>query len=140
MKVIFDEERYFERNLVEFIDEEIDLLFNNENENKMYILGGEIQRWDGKRKACYHKPLYSLKEAIIASMESWGDCTIRVVEEAYGRLYVEVSHHDGFNRLEIRELTDLGEEMDSYWKDVATILNRKGATKNVKYSKRYGGI
>lgn len=138
MKVIFDSDKMLENGYLNFeISEEIDYLFNNEGECKSYILGGEVGRWDGRRKACYHKVVGSLKEAYFASVESWGECSVRVVEEPYGRLFIEVSHHDGFNRLEIRELTDLGEEMDSNWKDVVTILNRKGATRNVKYTKRY---
>lgn len=114
-----------------------DELFDNRYDNKSYILTGDIGLWDGVRRGVHHPDVFnSLKDAILEANSGFNGY-ITVSEAKYGRLYVDVAHHDGHNTLEIRELTKLGEEMHNSYKDVRDILHRKGATRNVKYTKRY---
>jgi len=111
-------------------------LFNNEYENKKYVVFGIIGLWDGTRDAHYPKLLNSLKEAILCANKGF-DGDITVSEGKYGRMIVDVSHHDGHNRLNIKEVTKIGIEMDNDYKEVIDIINRKGATKEVRFLKNY---
>ena len=58
----------------------------------------------------------SLKDAILTANDGF-DGYITVSEEKYGRLFVDICHHDGNNRLEIRgillEFLDQGAHLDS---------------------------
>ena len=130
---------YNDLQFIDAIENEIifDELFNNEYEHKSYILTGDIGLWDGIRKGVHHPSVFnSIKEAILTANDGFYGY-ISVSEEKYGKLFVNICHHDGNNSLEIRELTPLGEEMHNNYKDVREILKRKGATKNVKYLKNY---
>lgn len=144
-KIIFDElsildafEDASEDLRNELVNEEFNNLFNNEYAKKRYIVAGSIGLWDGKRYGYSTKIANSIKEAIQNATDGFGICYIRVEEEKYGKLFVTVSHHDGNNFLEIREITNYGEEiLNSNYDDVDSIINRKGATRNVKFYKRY---
>lgn len=125
----------------EYWDEDgiiFDELFDNENDSKRYVVCGRLGLWWGNPTGYKEKVFNSLKEALLSVCDGMGDLT--VIEGAYGRLYAKYSHHDGVDYLQIRELTELGEEMLDNWYDVGTILKRKGATRNVKYLKNYGGV
>lgn len=136
MNVIFndlDYEDYDESNII------FDELFDNEYEEKYYILTGDIGLWDGIRKGVHHPDVFkSLKDAILVANDGFNGY-ITITEGKYGKLFVDICHHDGNNHLEIRELTKLGEQMHNSYKDVRSIVNRKGATRNVKYLKNYHG-
>ena len=129
-KILYDETVEFDN------DEYFEDLFNNGYANHLYVVGGIIGLWDGKRKGYSTKVFNSIYDAIIACNDGF-DGYIRVSEKNYGRLYVHINHHDGNNYLEIRELTRKGEEMHNNYCDVGDILERKGATRNVKFSKRF---
>lgn len=134
MKKIFDELAFNDYDESEMV---FDDLFNNENENNLYILTGDIGLWNGVRKGVHHPSVFrSLKDAIYMANDGFNGY-ITVSEGKYGKLYVDICHHDGSNHLEIRELTALGEEMHNNYRDVGTILKRKGATRNVQFMKRY---
>ena len=134
MKIIYDDlsfDDYDEREIV-FND-----LFDNEYENKRYILTGDIGLWDGVRKDVHHPSVFnSLVDAIAVANDGFNGY-ITVSEGKYGKLLLDICHHDGNNHLEIRELTKLGEEMDDNYKSVQEIINRRGSTKNVKFLKNY---
>ena len=122
----------------ELMEQEIDNLFNNDYENKNYILTGSIGLWYGIRQGHSCKIFNSIKEAIYGATDGFGMCYITVTEEKYGRLFVNVCHHDGNNHLEIREITSLGKDILSrHYNDVDMIINRKGATRNIKFLKNY---
>lgn len=131
-KVIFDELELDS----ELVEDEFDDLFDNEFEGKKYIVKGSIGLWDGVRYGYYPRVAESLKEAILFASDGFGLTYTRVVEESYGRLFVEVSHHDGRNRLEVRELTVSGlDVLDRLGVD--GVVNRHGATRNVHYLKNH---
>ena len=127
--LMFDD--YDEQNII------FDELFNNSYANKTYIITGDIGLWDGVRKDVHHPEFFSsIKSAILAANDGF-DGYITVTEKSYGRLFVDISHHDGHNSLEIRELTKVGEEIFSNYGSVRDVIQNKKATKNVKYSKNY---
>ena len=134
MKIIYDDlsfEDEFEKEVV-FED-----LFDNEYANNKYIITGDIGLWDGVRKDVHHPRVFdSIAEAIIEANDGFNGY-ITVSEGKYGKLLLDICHHDGNNHLEIRELTKLGEEMDSNYKSVREIINRKGSTRNVRFLKNY---
>lgn len=134
MKIIYDDlsfEDEFEKEVV-FED-----LFDNEYANNKYILTGDIGLWDGVRKDVHHPRVFdSIAEAIIEANDGFNGY-ITVSEGKYGKLLLDICHHDGNNHLEIRELTKLGEEMDNNYKSVQEIINRKGSTRNVRFLKNY---
>lgn len=134
MRIIYDDlsfEDEFEKEAV-FED-----LFDNEYANNKYIITGDIGLWDGVRKDVHHPRIFdSIAEAIIEANDGFNGY-ITVSEGKYGKLLLDICHHDGNNHLEIRELTKLGEEMDSNYKSVREIINRKGSTRNVRFLKNY---
>ena len=141
MVTIFDELDFLE-NLdstdelfsIELVEQEIDNLFNNDYEDKSYILTGSIGLWDGVRRGHSHIKYNSIKEAIYGATDGFGMCYITITEKKYGRLFIDVCHHDGNNHLEIREVTALGEDVLNRHNDnIDMIVNRKGATKNIKF-------
>lgn len=144
-KVIFDELDFYDslENESEdlktaLIEDEIDSLFNNQYANKKYIVVGSIGLWDGIRYGYSRNIANSIKEAIYNATDGFGMCYITLKEKEYGKLFLRISHHDGTNNLEIREITSLGEKiLDNNYNDVDSIINRKGATRNVKFFKRY---
>ena len=114
-----------------------DEMFDNRKAEKLYVLTGDIGLWDGVRKGVHHPSVFkSLKSAILTANDGF-DGYITVSEGKYGKLFVDIAHHDGHNSLEIRELTKIGEEMHNNYKEVGEILKRKGATRNIKYFSRY---
>lgn len=136
-KVIFDDSEYDEHELQ---DEDFNALFDNKHDGNKYVVTGYLDLWDGIYSGTIPKVYPSLKEAIIDCSEGFGICSNEIIEENYGRLYVITHHHDalhGGNRQEIRMLSPLGEELYDNGCPVKTIINRKGATKNVKFSKNY---
>ena len=144
-KIIFDELSFYDSLLYEsedlkndLLNEEINSLFNNESAGKRYIVAGSIGLWDGKRYGYSTKIANSIKEAILNATDGFGMSYIRVEEEKYGRLSLTISHHDGTNFVEIREVTKLGEDiLANNYDDIDSIINKKGTTRNVKFYKRY---
>lgn len=134
MKTIYDD-LSFEKD----IDREIAFedLFDNEYANHGYILVGDVGLWDGVRKNVHHQHVFSSIADAIAGANDGFNGYITVSEGKYGRLFVDICHHDGNNHLEIRELTKLGEEMDNNYASVQEIINRKGSTRNVRFLKNY---
>ena len=121
----FDRECYFEDK------------FQNNQDGKTYIITGNVGLWDGVRENVHHPNFFdSIAEAIITANDGF-DGDITVSEGKYGKLFIDISHHDGSNHLEVRELTNLGEEMMCNYASVQEVINRKGATKNVKFCSRY---
>lgn len=133
-KVIFNDldfENYEEKEII------FDELFDNSYADKLYIITGDIGLWDGVRRGVHHPEFFSsIKQAILTANDGF-DGYITITEKSYGRLFIDISHHDGHNTLEIRELTKIGEEMFSNYKSVRDIIHNKKATKNVKYLKNY---
>ncbi len=133
-KIIFDELNFDDYEEMEL---EMDALFNNEYECKYYIVCGDIGLWDGVRPDAYLPCAYdSILSAITASNRGFNGY-ITVSEGNYGKLLLHICHHDGNNYLEIKELSKLGEEMYNNGKDIDIILNKKGATKNIRFTKKY---
>lgn len=144
-KMILDELDFYE-NLEEvdelfsseLLENEIDFLFNNECANQKYIVCGTIGLWDGIRRGYSPYIANSIKEAIYNGIDGFSMCYITIYEGNHGRLYLDVCHHDGSNHLEIREITKKGEKiLNNNFNDVGSIVNSKGATRNVKYFKKY---
>lgn len=134
MKTIYDDLSFDDYDEREIIFNE---LFDNEYANKRYILTGDIGLWDGVRKDVHHPHVFcSLADAIATANDGFNGY-ITVSEGKYGKLFVDICHHDGNNHLEVRELTKLGEEMDDNYKSVQEIINRKGSTRNVRFLKNY---
>lgn len=134
MKTIYEDlsfDDYEEREII------FDELFDNEYANKRYILTGDIGLWDGVRKDVHHPSVFSSLADAIAVANDGFNGYITVSEGKYGKLLVDICHHDGNNHLEVRELTKLGEEMDDNYKSVQEIINRKGSTRNVRFLKNY---
>lgn len=135
-KVIYDD---LDFDFKDYDEETIifDELFDNSYANKLYILTGDIGLWDGVRRDVHHPDVFhSIGDAILEANNGF-DGYITVTEKSYGRLFVDIAHHDGHNSLEIRELTKIGEEMHNNYRSVRDIVNNKKATKNVKYLKNY---
>lgn len=131
--VLFDELSEIDNS---FLEDEFDELFDNQYEGKKYIVSGVIQLWDGKSEGHHPKIFDSIKDALLGCKEGFGICYLKVVEENYGKMSVEVSHHDGTNYLVVRELTSKGEEfIGKVGVDVGDLLNCRGATRNVKFLK-----
>lgn len=134
MKIIYDD-LSFDNDIDR--EDRFEELFDNEYANNRYILTGDIGLWDGVRKNVHHPKVFdSIAEAIIEANDGFYGY-ITVSEGKYGKLLLDICHHDGNNHLEIRELTKLGEEMDNNYKSVQEIINRKGSTRNVRFLKNY---
>ena len=123
-----------------YCEEDFNLLFDNKDMLRKYTVHGYQDLWDGKYEGHIPRLFDSIKEAIFACEEGFGHSYTVIYEENYGRLYCRVIHHDsvrGGNLNEIRELTKLGIELYyDYDYDVGKLLDRKGATRNVKYTTR----
>lgn len=133
-KIIFDELEFENYNEIEC---ELDSLFNNEYQCKYYIVTGSIGLWDGIREGAYLPCAYdSILSAITASNRGFNGY-ITISEGKYGKLLLDICHHDGNNHLEIKELSKLGIEMYNNNIDIGSILKRKGTTKNIKFIKNY---
>ena len=100
-----------------------------------FIICGTVGLWDGKREGHSTKVFNSVKEAIIECNNGfYGNMCI---SEEEGKLLVDVSHHDGSNSLEIRELTEIGSDMWNIdYCSVEQILSVKDATCDVQFVKR----
>ena len=130
---------YDELNFEDFDEQCIifDELFDNEHEQKLYVITGDIGLWDGVRKGVHHPIIFnSIKDAILTANDGFNGY-IKVTEGKYGKLQLHICHHDGNNYLEIKELTKIGEEMANEYRTVQDILKRKGATKNVRFLKNH---
>ena len=141
MKVFFDD---LDENYNDIKRFDFEMWFDNSYANKQYVMFGTAERWDRKgdnARGYYNKIFNSLLQAIDEVMISYGDCYLKIYEENYGRLYIDVIHHDGNCIFEVRELTRKGEEMfnnhmDDY--DIIKKLVDVGTyTRNVKFSNRY---
>lgn len=119
-----------------YLDDEFDSLFNNKASKQKYIVNGTLDLWDGNVDVESVKAYDSIKEAIQSTMDS-GICYLQVYEAKYGKLYVDVIHHDGRNHFEIRELTKIGNQLLNQYNYNGNIHKRKDATRNVKFLRRY---
>ena len=124
---------------------DIENWFNNKSANKLYVVCGKQERWDvkGENAIGYYDKLFnSLLEAIDETMDGYGQFYLKIYENSYGRLFVDITHHDGHNELEIRELTEKGEKAynnaDLYDDDIIKkLVHKQGYTRNVNFRKRY---
>ena len=132
----WNEEGYDPENDID-INTEFEILFNDEDEGNHYIISGSHQLWHGTYEGHSPKVYNSIKDAITDSEDGFGICYTQIFEGNYGKLTFNTIHHDGTNRLEIKQLTRLGEQL-YLEKDyrVGSLLKRKGATKNIRLSKR----
>lgn len=87
----------------------------NPNAGNHLLVGGSVQRWDGTSSGV---ALYNnLDEALDTSPSRYdrsnvfADCEIFKIWDENGRLHVHGAHHDGAVDVEIRQLTDKGEEI-----------------------------
>lgn len=135
----FEEEYGEEYNASIEAEIEFDELFNNKDSGELYIVTGTIGLWDRKiEDFTYPNICSSIKSAIlIANSDFSGHITVE--EGKYGRLLLNIYHHDSSNYLEIRELTELGRDLWNRYVPANDIAHRKGATRNVKFTKRYMG-
>lgn len=139
-KMLYDELDVYEQ--YEYDWESTDFVFEDlfdVGKDKRFVVCGRVGLWDGERTGYLPKSFFSIKEAILNANNGFNGY-IKVYEGKYGRLYLDINHHDGNNHLEIRELTRLGEDLEDLCYDMDDILNRKGATRNVKFFKRYLGV
>lgn len=131
MKMLYDE-------LDERFDDDDISIFNNWFDKQQYVVCGTAQTWLGRGSGYMPYVYDSVAEAIGRTADDWGICYVKIYEEKYGKLCFDISHHDGYNEFEIREITDLGKEiLNNTFNDVGSIINRKGATRNVKWCKRH---
>lgn len=133
VKILFDE---MEK---EFDNIDFEELFNNESANEEYLVRGIAQRWDGRGSGYINKPPFpSILQAIWGATNGWGICFVKVYEEKYGKLMLDIIHHDGVNHLEIREITKKGKEViNNDYGYIDKAVWRKGCTRNVKFTKKY---
>lgn len=118
--------------IYELLNEEFDNLFDRDYHNNRYVVQGIIGRWDGDYSGYKDRVYDSVYDAIIDNMEDY----IEVFEEKYGSLRINCYHHDGVNRLEIKEVTKKGEDLLNNWFD-GNLCTKKGATRNVRFIKNY---
>jgi hypothetical protein len=123
---------------------DIEMWFDNSNDNQEYVVVGKAERWNIKGKNAYgyiNKTFNSILEAIDGATSGCGMCYLKIYESDYGRLFIDIAHHDGHNNFEIREINKKGIDKlysSDYIDDaIETIANKKGYTRNVKFSKRY---
>lgn len=139
--IIFDEMDSYYDHIDRF---DFEMWFNNKESNKKFLVTGKAERWDVKGERAYgyiNHTFDSILDAIDGAMDGCGICFVKVHENPYGRLFVDVCHHDGYNEFEIRELTKKGEERlynADYDEDIVKILlETNGYTKNVHWRKNY---
>lgn len=137
MVVIYDEVHSTTNGLDEYF--EFDSLFNNTDDGNYYVMCGLVEDWKGLHIVNSDKVYSSIRDCITGNLNCKGE--IIVHEGKYGKLLVDVYHHDGTDCLEIRELSNLGEEL-YFGRDysVKSVLDRYGTTRNVKFLKRYGDV
>lgn len=141
MKVFFDD---LDENFDDIDRFDLEMWFDNKYANKQYVMFGKAERWNVKgenaRGYC-DKVFNSVLEAIDEAMNDCGICYLKIYEENYGRLYVDVIHHDGKCEFEIRELTNRGENMFyNHYYDydiISRLISVDKYTRNVKFSKKY---
>lgn len=136
-RIIYDDLSDEYEDNYELAELDFDMWFDNSYAKQQYILIGTVELWTGAVDGHDNRVANSIKEAIQNAIDGFGICYIEVYEENYGRLFVRVCHHDGSNLLEIREVTKLGAELLDKYHDVDKIVNRQGATRNVRFTKRY---
>ena len=141
MKVFFDDLDENYDNVNRF---DLEMWFDNKYANKQYVMFGIAERYNIKGKDAtgyFDKTFNSLLEAIDGAMEGCGICYLKIYEKNYGRLYIDVIHHDGSCSFEVRELTKKGERMfynHSYDYDIIPkLISIETYTKNVRFSERY---
>lgn len=119
---------------------DLEMWFDNKSANRQYVVFGSNERWDVKGSGYFDKVYYSVMEAIDGATDGVGMFYLKIYEKDYGRLYVDVIHHDGRNSYEIRELTHRGYDMylnHRYDEDIIPkLIHIENYTRNVKYSKR----
>lgn len=122
---------------------DLEMWFDNKYAQQQYIVIGRAERWDIKGEKAYgyiNKTFNSILQAIDESLDGCGICYMKIYETNYGRLFIDINHHDGCNQLEIREINQKGLNKlytDYFDEAINTIANKKGYTRNVKFSKRY---
>lgn len=119
---------------------DLEMWFDNTEDKQKYIVIGKVERWDGYGYGYINKTFNSILSAIDETMDGCGICYLKIYESNYGRLFVDVIHHDGRNKFEIRELNKKGIEKlynDYFDEAINTIANKKGYTRNVKFSTKY---
>ena len=141
MQVFFDD---LDENYDDIDRFDLEMWFDNKYAKKQYIMFGKVETWNVKgdnAKGHFQRIFNSLLEAIDEAVNSNGICYLKIYEANYGRLYVEVIHHDGTCAFEIRELTKRGE--DRVWNSydeydiIPKLIKGKNYTRNVKFSRRY---
>ena len=136
MSMVLYDELDYEYEDVDMMNVDFDDLFNNKDEGNHYVVCGTVGLWDGRREGHMNKVYESLYDAIVDANTGFNGY-IKVSEGKYGKLLLDIYHHDGNNHLEIRELTKYGLELYDNYYDIGYIVNRKGATRNIKFSKKY---
>lgn len=143
MQVLYDEfdEKWDEKGYCSETDcdmeTEFNILFNDKDQNRKYVVKGTIELWTGTYNHSNNRVYNSLKDAIIDSQYGFGISYTRVFEEKHGRLLFETIHHDGTNRQEILELTSIGAELHKKGWSAVRLVSRRDATRNVRLVKRF---
>lgn len=75
--------------------------------SKDFLIRGVVGRWDGNYDT--GKIVHSFAEL----SQAWSECDYIELYDVDGHFYITVSHHDGDNFFEVKELTDRGREYAS---------------------------
>lgn len=141
MQVFFDEldESYDDVSRCDLED-----WFDNSYEEKKYVMFGRMETWDikGEDAVGYSDKVYSsILECIDDAREGLGVSYLKVYEKDDGRLFLKITHHDGVSDLEIKELTDKGEDIylnNSYDEDIVKkLIFVEEYNSNVNFRERY---
>lgn len=141
-KFLYDEldEKWDERGYCKETDSDLEtefnILFDDKNQNRKYVVRGTIELWTGTYNHSNNRVYTSLKDAIIDSQYGFGICYTRVFEGEHGKLFFETIHHDGTNQQEILELSDIGVKLHDKGWSAGRLVSRKDATRNVRLVKR----
>lgn len=85
--------------------------YNKINNNKIRAYAN-LGLWYGNRKASKDFP--NLTNAIIECLEDYNE----IYEDQYGNLHLEAYHHDGVNHFIFKKITDKGDRVLHYRKEV----------------------
>lgn len=106
----------------EFILEDLE----EKNNYNTFIICGYAESWDRRGSGYYEETFINVSAAINKALDV-GMCFLTIIKEG-NKLLLNISHHDGSNALEIRKLTQKGEEMDNNYYCVGEILNQENTT------------
>ena len=87
---------------------------DNAFRGKRFLAVGICERWDGKHSGGF---IFSNFDELI---NHFSDCGYFKIWDENGKLFLEASHHDGTDCIEIKRITSTGEQYYNNWRNAVS--------------------